>query len=77
MTSPPRSISAVWLDGRSSFVYREKKSWSFRLAEKSAVTSSAHHAPDERPAGSALAALSVAALGVVYGDIGTSPLRAS
>jgi len=41
------------------------------------VTSSAqHHALDERPTGSTLAALSVAALGVVYGDIGTSPIYA-
>jgi KUP system potassium uptake protein len=41
------------------------------------VTSSAHHhAPAERPTGSALAALSLAALGVVYGDIVTSPIYA-
>jgi KUP system potassium uptake protein len=32
-----------------------------------------HHEADERPTGGALAALSLAALGVVYGDIGTSP----
>jgi KUP system potassium uptake protein len=35
-----------------------------------------HHAADERPTGGALAALSLAALGVVYGDIGTSPIYA-
>jgi len=35
-----------------------------------------HHAADERPSGGALAALSLAALGVVYGDIGTSPIYA-
>ena len=40
------------------------------------MTSSDHHAPDERPTGGALAALSLAALGVVYGDIGTSPIYA-
>jgi KUP system potassium uptake protein len=34
------------------------------------------HAPDEKPGGQALAALSLAALGVVYGDIGTSPIYA-
>ena len=32
-----------------------------------------HHAPDEKPSGKLLAGLSLAALGVVYGDIGTSP----
>jgi KUP system potassium uptake protein len=35
-----------------------------------------HHAPDERPTGKYLAGLSLAALGVVYGDIGTSPIYA-
>jgi KUP system potassium uptake protein len=40
------------------------------------TTSADHHAPDERPTGGALAALSLAALGVVYGDIGTSPIYA-
>ena len=40
------------------------------------MNSSDHHAPDERPTGGALAALSLAALGVVYGDIGTSPIYA-
>src|SRR5678815_5220124 len=35
-----------------------------------------HHAADERPTGGALAALSLAPLGVVYGDIGTSPIYA-
>jgi len=35
-----------------------------------------HHAPDEKPSGQALAGLSLAALGVVYGDIGTSPIYA-
>jgi len=40
------------------------------------TTSAHHHAPDEHPTGSALAALSLAALGVVYGDIGTSPIYA-
>jgi KUP system potassium uptake protein len=34
------------------------------------------HSTDARPTGSYLAALSLAALGVVYGDIGTSPLYA-
>ena len=34
------------------------------------------HPPDERPRGSYLAALSLSALGVVYGDIGTSPIYA-
>jgi KUP system potassium uptake protein len=34
------------------------------------------HTPGKPPAGKALAALSLAALGVVYGDIGTSPLYA-
>ena len=34
------------------------------------------HTPDESPRGKALAALSLAALGVVYGDIGTSPIYA-
>ena len=34
------------------------------------------HPPDQPPRGRALAALSLAALGVVYGDIGTSPLYA-
>jgi len=35
-----------------------------------------HHAPDEHPTGKYLASLSLAALGVVYGDIGTSPIYA-
>jgi KUP system potassium uptake protein len=35
-----------------------------------------HHAPSDHPTGGRLAALSVAALGVVYGDIGTSPIYA-
>jgi KUP system potassium uptake protein len=35
-----------------------------------------HHALDERPTGGARAALSLAALGVVFGDIGTSPIYA-
>ena len=35
-----------------------------------------HHAPDAKPGGQALAALSLTALGVVYGDIGTSPIYA-
>jgi len=35
-----------------------------------------HHAADEHPTGGALGALSLAALGVVYGDIGTSPIYA-
>jgi len=34
------------------------------------------HAPGQPPRGRALAALSLAAIGVVYGDIGTSPLYA-
>ena len=40
------------------------------------TTAPAHHAPDQHPSGTALAALSLAALGVVYGDIGTSPIYA-
>jgi KUP system potassium uptake protein len=36
----------------------------------------AHHHPDNHPRGKRLAFLTVAALGVVYGDIGTSPLYA-
>jgi len=35
-----------------------------------------HHAPRAAPRGAALAKLAVGALGVVYGDIGTSPLYA-
>ena len=35
-----------------------------------------HHSPDEKPRGKLLAGLSLAALGVVYGDIGTSPIYA-
>ena len=35
-----------------------------------------HHAPDERPQGRYLATLALTALGVVYGDIGTSPIYA-
>lgn len=35
-----------------------------------------HHPTTEKPTGKYLAALSLAALGVVYGDIGTSPLYA-
>ena len=35
-----------------------------------------HRGPGEHPSGGALAALSLAALGVVYGDIGTSPIYA-
>jgi KUP system potassium uptake protein len=35
-----------------------------------------HHSADEKPGGKLLAGLSLAALGVVYGDIGTSPLYA-
>ncbi|HUQ80973.1 MAG TPA: potassium transporter Kup [Gemmatimonadaceae bacterium] len=35
-----------------------------------------HHPPDETLRGKALAALSLTALGVVYGDIGTSPIYA-
>jgi KUP system potassium uptake protein len=34
----------------------------------------AHHRPDENPTGRRLATLMLTALGVVYGDIGTSPL---
>ena len=34
------------------------------------------HRPDERPTGKRLAVLTLTALGVVYGDIGTSPLYA-
>ncbi len=40
------------------------------------ITAPEHHAPDERPTGKYLAGLSLAALGVVYGDIGTSPIYA-
>jgi KUP system potassium uptake protein len=39
-------------------------------------TPSAHHAVDAHPTGRRLAFLTLAALGVVYGDIGTSPLYA-
>ncbi len=35
-----------------------------------------HHGPEEKPRGKYLAVLSLAALGVVYGDIGTSPIYA-
>ena len=35
-----------------------------------------HHSADEKPGGKLLAGLSLAALGVVYGDIGTSPIYA-
>ena len=43
-----------------------------------AVTTSRRHRPaaDANPTGRRLAILSVTALGVVYGDIGTSPLYA-
>jgi KUP system potassium uptake protein len=37
-------------------------------------TAHAHHRPDENPTGRKLAVLTLTALGVVYGDIGTSPL---
>jgi KUP system potassium uptake protein len=40
------------------------------------VTDPDHHDPDEHPSGRYLAALSLTALGVVFGDIGTSPLYA-
>src|SRR5690349_11619950 len=40
------------------------------------VSQTAHHPPDETLRGKALAGLSLAALGVVYGDIGTSPIYA-
>ena len=33
-----------------------------------------HHRPDANPVGRQLAVLTLTALGVVYGDIGTSPL---
>src|SRR5215207_9155350 len=39
-------------------------------------TAGAGHHPPAHPQGTYLAALSLAALGVVYGDIGTSPLYA-
>ena len=35
-----------------------------------------HHSADEKPGGKLLAGLSLTALGVVYGDIGTSPIYA-
>jgi len=38
--------------------------------------SSDQHRPDEKPKGKYLAFLSLAALGIVYGDIGTSPIYA-
>jgi KUP system potassium uptake protein len=41
-----------------------------------AASPSAHVSPNDRPRGKALAALALGALGVVYGDIGTSPLYA-
>jgi KUP system potassium uptake protein len=40
------------------------------------TTTPDHRAPDERPTGKYLTGLSLAALGVVYGDIGTSPIYA-
>ncbi|MEJ7809646.1 MAG: potassium transporter Kup [Gemmatimonadaceae bacterium] len=40
------------------------------------ASSSARHHPPEHPTGKRLALLSLTALGVVYGDIGTSPLYA-
>jgi KUP system potassium uptake protein len=40
------------------------------------ATAAHPHSSDEHPTGGTLAALSVAALGVVYGDIGTSPIYA-
>jgi len=39
-------------------------------------TGAGHHHPDPHPRGKRLAFLTLAALGVVYGDIGTSPLYA-
>ena len=44
-------------------------------APESDAHADAHHAP-QAPRGRYLLTLSVAALGVVYGDIGTSPLYA-
>ena len=44
-------------------------------AEQPAVSlHAAHHRPDANPTGGKLAVLTLTALGVVYGDIGTSPL---
>jgi len=40
------------------------------------VSVAEHHPHDERPQGRYLAALALSALGVVYGDIGTSPIYA-
>jgi KUP system potassium uptake protein len=40
------------------------------------ATRTEHHAAGEHPTGTHLASLSLAALGVVYGDIGTSPIYA-
>src|SRR5688572_526635 len=37
-------------------------------------THGTHHRPEENPTGRKLAVLTLTALGVVYGDIGTSPL---
>ena len=37
-------------------------------------THGVHHRPEENPTGRKLAVLTLTALGVVYGDIGTSPL---
>ncbi|MFN2239260.1 MAG: KUP/HAK/KT family potassium transporter, partial [Thermoanaerobaculia bacterium] len=46
-------------------------------AEVDAPPQAAPHGPDtDKPTGKYLAALSLAALGIVYGDIGTSPLYA-
>ena len=41
-----------------------------------APTAATHHRPDEHPTGRRLAVLTLTALGVVFGDIGTSPLYA-
>lgn len=44
------------------------------VADIHTTDSGGHHHPAEKPTGGRLAMLSLAALGVVYGDIGTSPL---
>ena len=51
-------------------------SWSRHHTTPIVSTIPERHAGDERPTGRYLAALSLTALGVVFGDIGTSPLYA-
>jgi KUP system potassium uptake protein len=55
---------------------REVTAVAEKVAAVSAARASRPHARDENPRGRRLAALSLSALGIVYGDIGTSPLYA-